>query len=136
MTAVLVDSCVILDIVTEDKKWFSWSSHTLQAQAHQHLLLINPIIYGEVSISFQKIEELEYAIPPHLFKRIPLPWEAAFLAGKVFLNYRRSGGERSTPLPDFFIGAHAAIENLLLLTRDTKRFKHYFPTLNIIAPER
>lgn len=135
MTGTLVDSCVILDIITEDKKWFEWSSSALEACANQSQLFINPIIYAEISIGYQKIEELEAAISPALFKRLPLPWEASFLAGKSFVKYRKSGGHRTLPLPDFFIGAHAMIENLTLLTRDTKRFSHYYPKLNIISPE-
>ena len=133
MKGILVDSCVILDIVTEDPRWFSWSAEVLEDHTDV-ALFINPIIYSEVSIGFQKIEELEAALSHTLFKRAPLPWEAAFLAGKVFYEYRRSGGKKTLPLPDFFIGAHAVIENFHLLTRDTKRFKHYYPTLRIIAP--
>jgi len=134
MTGVLVDSCVILDIVTEDPRWFQWSSIMLEKYANRYQLLINPIIYAEVSMGYQKIEELEVALSPTVFKRAQLPWEASFLAGKAFLQYRKSGGKRSLPLPDFFIGAHAVIEELLLLTRDTKRFQHYYPTLKIISP--
>ena len=136
MKGVLVDSCVILDIVTEDPKWLEWSAKALEKYANQVTLFINPIIYSEVSIGFQKIEELETVLPHAIFKRIPLPWEAAFLAGKAFYQYRQSGGERALPLPDFFIGAHAVIENLHLLTRDIKRFLYYYPTLHILAPEK
>ncbi len=134
-THVLIDSCVILDIVTEDADWFEWSSTTLEKCASQSLLFINPIIYAEVSMGFQKIEELEAALPNTIFKRTPIPWEASFLAGKAFLKYRKSGGHRTLPLPDFFIGAHAVIEKFTLLTRDTKRFKHYYPGIKIISPE-
>lgn len=134
MRNVLVDSCVILDIMTEDPKWFEWSSEMIEEQASRSTLLINPIIYAEVSVGFKKIEELEAVISQTFFKRTPLPWEAAFLAGKIFFQYRRSGGQRSLPLPDFFIGAHAVIENFYLLTRDTKRFQHYYPTLQILSP--
>ena|SRR3989338_1099017 len=134
MRNVLVDSCVILDIMTEDPKWFEWSSEMIEEQASRSTLLINPIIYAEVSVGFKKIEELEAVISQTFFKRTPLPWEAAFLAGKVFFQYRRSGGQRALPLPDFFIGAHAVIENFYLLTRDTKRFQHYYPTLQILSP--
>lgn len=132
---VLVDSCVILDIMTEDPTWFSWSSDTLETFADQYTLLINPIIYSEVSVGYKKIEELEDALPTSIFKRTPIPWEAAFLAGKIFLRYRRSGGQHTLPLPDFFIGAHAMIEDLYLLTRDVKRFRHYYPALKIISPD-
>lgn len=134
MNGFLIDTNVILDIVTEDSRWFDWSSSQLSLCAETHTLCINPIIYAEVSISYKNIEELENALPPHLFKRLPIPWEAAFLAGKTFLRYRKSGGARTQPLPDFFIAAHALVDNLTLLTRDAKRFKHYFPALTVLAP--
>jgi len=133
MIGLLVDSCVLLDIITEDKTWFNWSSETLEKYSNT-LLVINPIIYAEVSIGYENIEELEEALPAHIFKRAPLPWEAAFLAAKIFVKYRKAGGQRSLPLPDFYIGAHALIENYHLLTRDGKRFKHYYPKLNMICP--
>jgi predicted nucleic acid-binding protein len=120
--------------MTEDKNWFDWSASMLEKCANQHELFINPIIYSEVSIGFKKIEELEVVLPQSTFKRLPLPWEAAFLAGKAFLHYRQLGGHRTLPLPDFFIGAHAMVENLHLLTRDPKRFKHYYPKIKIISP--
>ncbi len=132
---VLVDSNVILDIVTEDKTWFQWSSETLARYAENHILVINPIIYAEVSIGFVRIEDVEIVLSPAFFRREPLPWEAAFLAGKCFLAYRRRGGERSSTLPDFFIGAHAAIAGIPLLTRDTSRYRTYFPKLKLIAPD-
>jgi predicted nucleic acid-binding protein len=131
---ILVDSNVILDILTEDKKWFPWSSKTLAHYAEYNVLAINPIIYAEVSISFDRIEDLEDALSPAYFRRDPLPWEAAFLAGKCFLAHRRKGGGERSPLPDFFIGAHAAIAGMPLLTRDVSRFRTYFPNLNLIAP--
>lgn len=135
MTAgVLVDSCVILDIITVDPVWFNWSADALAAVADHHQLFINPIIYGEVSIGYQKIEELEAALPSKVFTRLPLPWKAAFLAGKAFLKYRKAGGARSLPLPDFLIGAHAMVSQLQLLTRDPKRFKNYYPKIKIISP--
>ena len=132
---ILVDSNVILDIVTEDRKWFQWSSDTLTQYAETHILVINPIIYAEVSIGFHRIEDVELALPQSFFKRDPLPWEAAFLAGKCFLAYRKKGGRRSSPLPDFFIGAHAAIARIPLLTRDVSRYRTYFPSLKLIAPD-
>jgi predicted nucleic acid-binding protein len=125
---------VILDILTEDKKWFSWSSETLAAHAEQNILVINPMIYAEVSIRFEHIEDLEEALSPSYFRRDALPWEAAFLAGKCFLAYRRKGGRKSAPLPDFFIGAHAAVARIPLLTRDVSRYRTYFPSLKLIAP--
>ncbi len=132
---VLVDSNVILDIFTEDPKWFSWSSRTLAECAEKDLLIINPIIYAEVSIRFERIEELEEALPPEFFIREELPWEAAFLAGKCFLLYKRRKGKKTSPLPDFYIGAHAAVCGYALLTRDARRYRSYFPKLRLIAPE-
>jgi predicted nucleic acid-binding protein len=132
---ILVDSNVILDILTEDKKWFTWSSETLGFYAEQNELVINPVIYAEVSIRFDRIEDLEEVLPPSSFRRDPIPWEAAFLAGKCFLVYRRRGGRRRSPLPDFFIGAHAAVAGIRLLTREVSRYRTYFPALNLIVPE-
>ena len=135
MSSVLVDSNVILDIVTEDPRWGEWSSSMLASCAETGMLLINPIIYAEVSIGFERIEDLEDILPADSFRRDPLPWEAAFLAGKCFLTYRRRGGTRRSPLPDFYIGAHAAVAGLPLLTRDPRRYRTYFPQLSILAPE-
>ncbi len=134
MTDILVDSNVILDVVTEDPKWYEWSAGQLEKLAESHTLVINPIIYSEVSIGFDRIEDLDRALPPEFFRRDPLPWEAGFLAGKCFVKYRRSGGKRRSPLPDFYIGAHAAIGGIALLTRDTNRYKTYFPKLALISP--
>src|SRR6476659_282174 len=99
----LVDSNVILDLVTDDAKWFSWSAEALSRAADESTLSINPIIYAEISIGFRAIEELESLLPAQEFRRFDLPYEAAFLAGKAFLAYRRRGGKRTTPLPDFYI---------------------------------
>lgn len=134
MSGVLVDSNVLLDVVTEDRKWLRWSSDALARCAEEAILLINPIVYAEVSIGFPRIEDLESALPPEYFQSAPLPWEAAFLAGKSFLRYRRRGGARRSPLPDFYIGAHAAVSGLSLLTRDPARYRTYFPRLRLIAP--
>ncbi|MBI3344934.1 MAG: type II toxin-antitoxin system VapC family toxin [Gammaproteobacteria bacterium] len=134
MADILVDSNVILDVVTEDPKWYDWSAGQLEKWAESHMLVINPIIYSEVSIGFDRIEDLDLALPPEFFRRDPLPWEAGFLAGKCFVKYRRSGGKRRSPLPDFYIGAHAAIGGIALLTRDTNRYKTYFPKLALISP--
>jgi predicted nucleic acid-binding protein len=134
MTAILVDSNVILDVLTEDPQWCRWSSETLARCAEASILLINPIIYAEVSIGFERIEDLDAAVPDGFFRRKHLPWEAGFLAGKCFLRYRREGGKRLAPLPDFYIGAHAAIAGLTLLTRDARRYRTYFPRLTLIAP--
>jgi|SRR5262245_14153754 len=134
MTAVLVDSSVILDIFTEDPNWSDWSAAALAAATETTRLVINPIVYGEVSVHFSRIEDLDAALPRDRFIREPIPFEAAFLAGKVFLQYRRRGGPRSSSLPDFFIGAHAAIAGYRLLTRDPDRFRTYFPKLGLITP--
>jgi len=132
---ILVDSNVILDIVTEDKKWFSWSSEALANCVETHTLVINPIIYAEVSIGFDRIEDVEQVLPLPFFRRESLPWEAAFLAGKCFLAYRRRGGRKNSTLPDFFVGAHATVVGIPLLTRDAARYRTYFPRLKLIAPD-
>ena len=134
MTTILVDSSVILDVATRDPHWFAWSSAMLSEYANQGALCINPIIYTEVSIGYERPEEVEAALPPHLFRREPIPWEALFLAGKAFLAYRRGGGLRVHPLPDFYIGAHAAVTNMPLLTRDPRRVSNYFPLVQLITP--
>ncbi|WP_005033740.1 type II toxin-antitoxin system VapC family toxin [Holophaga foetida] len=135
MTPVLVDSNVILDVATGDPVWCEWSSDHLRGLAERAILVINPIIYAEVSIGFDRIEDLEEALPASLFRRDPLPWEAGFLAGKSFLEYRRRGGLKVTPLPDFYIGAHAALAGFRLLTRDASRYRTYFPKLQLVSPE-
>ena len=132
----LVDSNVLIDLLTENPEWFEWSSTALTQAAEDGLLLINPIIYAEVSIRFQRIEDLDEALSPDDFIRTPLPWSAAFLAGKSFLDYRRRGGARTAPLPDFYIGAHAAVAKFALLTRNASRYRTYFPTVKVIAPNR
>ncbi len=134
MTAVLVDSNVLLDVATEDPAWAGWSSSTLERMADEAILVINALVYSEVSIGFETIEELEEALPIELYRRESLPYEAAFLAGKCFLRYRRGGGTKRSPLPDFYIGAHAAVAGYRLLTRDAGRYRSYFPKLEIIAP--
>lgn len=136
MADILVDSNVILDVVTKDPKWYVWSAAQLEGLIERHSLVINPIIYSEVSIGFNRIEDLDHALPATFFRRDPLPWEAGFLAGKCFIKYRRSGGRRRSPLPDFYIGAHAAIRGMALLTRDAGRYRTYFPKLPLIAPQR
>jgi len=135
VSRVLVDSNVILDVMTEDERWFEWSSAALERFAEENVVCVNPVIYAEVSIRFERIEELEAALPADLFERLPIPYEAAFLAGKCFLDYRRRGGRRTSTLPDFFIGAHAAVGGMQLITRDVGRYRTYFPTLRLISPE-
>jgi len=134
MADILVDSNVILDIFTEDKQWFQWSASQLTNLSNHSILVINPIIYAEISIGFDQIEEWKAALPKNYFRYDPLPYQAAFLAGKCFLNYRRRGGTKRSPLPDFYIGAHAFVEKMTLLTRDQGRYKTYFPNLNLITP--
>lgn len=134
MAAYLVDSNVLLDVMTQDEDWLPWSAKALEDAADQGHLVINPVIYAEVSIRFSRIEELEEALPRALIAREPIPYEAAFLAGKCFLAYRKRGGAKSLPLPDFFIGAHAAVAGYGLITRDKARYLTYFPKLELIAP--
>lgn len=134
MSAVIVDSNVLLDVFTEDSRWLSWSSTVLERIANESRIVINPVIYGEVSIRFERIEELDEALPPAIFEREDIPYEAAFLAGKAYLAYRRQAGTKSSLLPDFYVGAHAAISGYRILTRDVARYRTYFPKLVLIAP--
>ena len=134
MRPTLVDSNVLLDVITEDAEWLDWSASALARAADRSPLVINPIVYGEVAARFARVEDLEEALPHEYYQRRPLPWDAAFLAGQCFVRYRRRGGARRSPMPDFYIGAHAAIEDLTLLTRDARRYRSYFPTLRIVAP--
>ena len=131
---MLVYSNILLDVFSEDPVWFEWSSETLAELAERSVLVVNPIIYAEVSIRFPRIEDLDEALPADRFRREELPWEAAFLAGKCYLAYRRHGGERRSPLPDFYIGAHAWLQGLQLLTRDPNRFRRHFPRLPLVTP--
>lgn len=135
MTAVLVDSNVLLDVMTGDPLWFSWSSAALEQAADRSRMVINAIVYAEVSARYSRIEDLEAALPVGMIEREPIPYAAAFLAAKAFLVYRRRGGTKLSPLPDFFIGAHAAVAGYRLLTRDTARYRTYFPTLGLICPD-
>ena len=134
MTAVLIDSNVLLDVMTEDPRW-SWSVAALESAANSFRLVVNAIVYAEVSVRYSRIEDLEAALPRGMIEREAIPFEAGFLAGKAFLAYRRRGGTRRSSLPDFFIGAHAAVAGHRLLTRDAARYRSYFPGLRMIAPE-
>ncbi len=136
MARFMVDSNVILDVLTEDERWYEWSSRTLEQCSEEEPLVVNPVVFAEVSGGFDRIEDLNLALPEGEFERRRIPWEAAFLAGKCFREYRRRGGRRSAPLPDFFIGAHAEVEGLGLITRDAARYRTYFPKLDIISPEQ
>ena len=134
MSAVLVDSNVLLDLMTEDSQWFPWSSQAIASAAETMRLVINPIIYAEISIRYTRIEDLNAALPKTLIDRESVPFAAAFLAGKAFRAYRQRGGSKRSTLPDFFIGAHASIAGYRLLTRDSARYRSYFPKLILIAP--
>jgi hypothetical protein len=131
---VLVDANVLLDVATDDPARAERSGAALARVANETALAINPIVYAEVSVGYDRIEDLDAALPPETFVRLPLPWAAGFLAGKCFVRYRRAGGMRRSPLPDFYIGAHAALEGFPLLTRDTRRYRTYFPRLQLVTP--
>jgi hypothetical protein len=130
----LLDSCVLIDIATDNPKWAQWSDSAVSSAFDDGPVVINPIIYAEVSIGYDNVEDLDAALPASDYGREPLPYAAGFLAGKAFLGYRRRGGQRRSPLPDFYIGAHAAVRGYRLLTRDTSRYRTYFPRLEIISP--
>jgi hypothetical protein len=133
MTAVLVDTNVLLDLFSGDPDWVTRSAAAISASADEATLVINPIIYAELSVGIASIEQLDQFLGED-FRRDPLPWDAAFLAGKAFLQYRRRGGIKTAPLPEFFIGAHAAVRQMPILTRDPKRYAAYFPTVRLIEP--
>ena len=134
MLGTLVDSNVIFDILSEDEEWIDWSAAMLAAAANRGPLYINPIIFAEVSVRYERVEDVEAALPDEYFVRAPLPWDAGFLAAKCFASYRKRGGTRRSPLPDFYIGAHAAVAGLTLLTRDPKRYATYLPGLSLLCP--
>lgn len=133
-SVTLVDSSVLLDILTDDPEWAEWSQQAVARARDEGRLAINPIVYAEVSTGFDTIEDLDDAVPVSDFERVPLPYEAGFVAGKVFLAYRKRGGQRRSPLPDFYIGAHAAVRGYPLLTRDVTRYRTYFPSLVLVSP--
>jgi predicted nucleic acid-binding protein len=134
MNGVFVDSCILLDLFTDDPKWANWSESVLGKYSQSNTLFINSIVYTEVSIGFNRIEEVEKAIEQVGVKVLEIPREALFLAGKVFLDYRRNKGTKSSTLPDFFIGAHTAVSSFDLITRDSARYKTYFPSITLICP--
>jgi predicted nucleic acid-binding protein len=133
-TGTLVDSNVLIDIATRDPEWYAWSANALLRALSSGRVAINPIIYAEISVRFERVEEVEKVVLREDFARLPLPWDAAFLAGRAFLAYRKAGGVRTSPLPDFYIGAHAAVAGMALLTRDAKRYRTYFPKLRLLSP--
>jgi predicted nucleic acid-binding protein len=134
MNGVFVDSCVLLDLFTNDKQWADWSEHTLEKYSQTNTLYINSIVYTEVSIGFKKVEEVEKVIKELAIRVIEIPREALFLTGKVYLKYRKNKGTKISPLPDFFIGAHASVSKFGLITRDLSKYKTYFPQVNLIHP--
>lgn len=134
MNAVLVDTNVLIDYLNQEGEWFDWSAAMITDAAESGTVAINPIIYAELAVAYESIEDVETAVPAEYFMRIALPWGACFLAARCFAKYRQRGGSKRSPLPDFFIGAHAAIAGMTLLTRDARRYRSYFPKLRIIAP--
>jgi len=134
MTGILVDSNIILDVFLNDPQWADWSESTLERYSQSSTLYINPVVYTEISIGFERIEDLEFAVINGGFKMLQIPKEALFLAGKIFLKYRKNKGTKISPLPDFYIGAQAAILDLELITRDITRYRTYFPTVRLVNP--
>ena len=131
---LLVDSNVLVDVLQDDPQWADWSIRQLRAQATVHELAINPVIYAELSVSFSTIEALDAVVATLALRLQEIPLAALFLAGKAYLQYRQRGGSKAQVLPDFFIGAHAAVAGWPLLTRDASRFRTYFPSLEVVAP--
>lgn len=134
MNGVFVDSCVLLDLFTDDESWADWSEGILEKYSQTNTLYINSIVYTEISIGFNKVEEVESAINELGIKVLEMPREALFLTGKAFLKYRKNKGNKTSPLPDFFIGAHASVSSFGLITRDLAKYKTYFPQIKLIHP--
>jgi len=134
MSGFLIDTNVLLDIATADPIWAPWSEGQLKAAAATGAILINPIIYAEFAPAFKTAADLDRWLSPTFFRRLQLPYTAGWLAAQVFLEYRKKGGTKNSPLPDFYIGAHAAVENFFLITRDPARYRTYFPSVRLIAP--
>lgn len=132
---MLVDTNVLVDILENDPEWADWSIAQLQSQSKVHRLVINPVIYSELSLTFSTVEALDQTLDGMKLRMLEIPKPALFLAGKAFVQYRRSGGVKNNVLGDFFIGAHAAVKGLPLLTRDTRRYRNYFPSVRLVAPE-
>jgi len=131
---LLVDTNVLVDVVQNDPEWADWSIAQMRAQSSLHALVINPIIYAEISLSFTTLEALDDVVGTLALELREIPRPALFLAAKAYAQYRRRGGSKLQVLPDFFIGAHAAVEGWPLLTRDASRFRTYFPTLEVLSP--
>lgn len=134
MSGSLIDANVLLDIATSDVTWMAWSQNQVRLAAKRGTVYINPVIYAELAPAFATQQELDRWLDPSLFQRAPLPFDAGWLAAQAFIKYRRSGGARNAPLPDFYIGAHAEIEQLTLISRDAARYRTYFPSVQLIAP--
>ena len=134
MSGFLLDTNVLLDIATADPVWLNWSENQLRTAAAQGSIFINPIIYAELAPAFGSQTELDRWLDPALFQRLPLPYSAGWLAAQAFAKYRRAGGSRTTPLPDFYIGAHAEAEHRVLVTRDVSRFRTYFSNVVMVSP--
>lgn len=135
MTDTLVDTNILLDVVAEDELWTGWSGREMASATDEGSIVLSPVVYAELAAGYDQREALDAALLPWPIRRENLPWDAAFMAGKAFLSYRRSGGRRASPLPDFFIGAHAAVRGYRLLTRDRGYYARFFPTVTIISPE-
>ena len=135
MSDTLIDANVLMDVFAADPQWKNWSKDRLASAEEAGQLIINPIVYAEVSSMFPTREQLDEALGQTRYKREDLPWGAAFHAGRAFVAYRRAGGPKRSPLPDFYIGAHAEFSDYVLLTRDPARYRQYFPTLKLIAPD-
>ena len=133
--SILVDTNVWLDVINDDPVWFEWSAGQLDHVAKQGKAAINVVIFAELSVRYQRIEDFENAIASFAIERLALPFEAGFLAAKAFQQYKKPAGARRSTLPDFFIGAHAAVSGLVLLTRDARRYREYFPKIKLISPE-
>jgi predicted nucleic acid-binding protein len=134
LTATLVDTNVLFDFLTEDDEWFDWSASMLEAAGNAGPVVINQIIYAEISVRYATIEQLDNDLAPDYFVRASLPWEAAFLAGKAYTAFKKRRGTKRSPMPDFYIGAHASVAGMTLLTRDPGRYRTYFPKLRLISP--
>ncbi len=135
MNGLLFDTNVLLDIATGDPVWLPWSSAQVSSALAQGPALINPIIYAELAPAFATAGELDNWLDPAVFQRLPLPYADGWLASQAWMKYRKRGGTRTSPLPDFYIGAHAAVENRTLVTRDASRYRSYFPTIALVVPQ-
>jgi predicted nucleic acid-binding protein len=134
VSKVLVDSNVIIDVAQSNSAWRDWSEHALRQVVNRSVAVINPIIYAELAAGYAAREKLEEVLAASSYQREDLPWNAGFMAGRCFVEYRRRGGARTSPLPDFYIGAHAVVRRYKLLTRDARRYRGYFPKLELICP--